>query len=155
MPQSSQFTPPMHPDDELIFQSSYDTRDRTQSPPLFYSAYPPPEEMMIPASYGTAAPSYRPMTTESYGDWTTGAVPVTLPSMTHFSDAIKRESAYPGEDAMAPYMNYGYMPGMDINAPTPYDNSNPHVSSLRHHHSHPAPAAPTPVSFRPRETARK
>ena len=130
----SQFTPPMHNDDEYLFPHAYDERERSNTPPMFtYSAYPPPPEDMLMAPY-TAAPSYRTMAAEAYQpDYLTGAVPVTLPPMTHFSDAIKRE--FPGhDDSLAPYMHYqGYVPGLELStgAPSPYDHSNPHVSSIR------------------------
>jgi hypothetical protein len=141
----------MSHDDEYMFQTSYDERERTHSPPMFaYSAYPPPDDMLMPG-YG-AAQSYRPMTTEPYTDYLSASttVPVTLPSLTHFSDAIKREAFPAGDDSFSPYMNYvgGYVPGtLDMGAPSPYDpNSNPHVSSLRHHQNppHPASAVPRP-----------
>jgi hypothetical protein len=139
----------MSHDDEYLFQTAYDERERTHSPPMFaYPAYPPPEDMLLPA-YSAAAP-YRPMTTEPYSDYlgASTTVPVTLPSLTHFSDAIKRETYPGGDDSFSPYMNYvgGYVPGtLDMGAPSPYDpNSNPHVSSLRHHQNPPTSAVPRP-----------
>ncbi|KAL2176232.1 uncharacterized protein P884DRAFT_203972 [Thermothelomyces heterothallicus CBS 202.75] len=138
-----QYTPPMHHDDEYLFPPSYDGRERSHTPPMFiYSTYPaPPEEMMM-AQYG-GMQGYRPMTTEAYTEYLSPPqpVPVTLPSMTHFNDAIKREpgypSALPAEDGLS-YMNYnGYpsvVPGMDMNAghPSPYDQM-PHTPpSLSH-----------------------
>jgi hypothetical protein len=128
-----QYTPPMHHDDEYLFPPTYhNERERSHTPPMFaYSAYPPPpEEMMLPP-YG-AVQGYRPQ--EAYPEYlTTPPVPVTLPSMTHFSDAIKREPAgYATEDGL-PYMSYnGYLPGVDMSAghPSPYDHL-PHVSSSR------------------------
>jgi hypothetical protein len=131
----SQFTPPMHSDDEYLFpQTPYDERERSHTPPLFaYSSYPPPPEDMLLAPYHHQ--SYRPMTTEAYPDYLATTVPVTLPSMTHFSDAVKRESVYGEDTGLSPYVTYGgYLPGLDMNGgPSPYDNSNPHVSShLRH-----------------------
>jgi len=138
----------MHNDDEYLFPpTQYDERERSQTPPLFaYSTYPPPPEDVLLAPY-TTAQSYRPLTAEVYPDYLAATVPATLPSMTHFSDAIKRtESGFPGDDSLSlsPYnMNYGsYMPGLDLSAgaPSPYDHSNPHVSSSR---LPPAPAACT------------
>lgn len=138
MPQS-QFTPPMHADDEYLFPPTpYDERERSHTPPLFaYSAYPPPPEEMLLSPYSTPH-TYRPMTTaEAYPDYLSAAVPVTLPSMTHFSDAIKRESSFPGDEGLSPYMNYGnYLPAFDMNAPSPYDNSNPHTPPLSHSFDH-------------------
>ncbi|KAH9907354.1 hypothetical protein F4778DRAFT_534251 [Xylariomycetidae sp. FL2044] len=136
-----QFTPPMHPDDEAMF-GSYDDRERSNTPPFMtYSAYPPPDELM-PSSYSSAH-AYHPMTTgDGYPSYmSTTTVPCTLPSMTHFSDAIKRE-AYP-EEGISPYMSYGYMHGgMDhVHGPPPhtsYDHSNPHTPPLSHSFEHSA-----------------
>ncbi len=132
-----QYTPPMHHDDEYLFPASYDERERSNTPPMFaYSTYPPPPEEMIMPQYA-AVQGYRPMPTDSYPEYLTPApVPVTLPSMTHFSDAIKRETGYPGgpvDDGMPPYLSYsGYpIPGVvDLGAgqPSPYDQM-PHVSA--------------------------
>jgi hypothetical protein len=57
----------------------------------------------------------------------TSAAPMMLSPMTHFSDTTKRESC-PRDDELIPYTTYGYMRPMDLNAPSPYDQSNPHVS---------------------------
>ncbi|RYP76477.1 hypothetical protein DL771_001711 [Monosporascus sp. 5C6A] len=133
--QPPQFTPPMHPEDELLFTSPYDDRERSHTPPyITYSSYPPPDEMLLPP-YGTAQP-YQPMTTaEGYPNYmATTTVPCTLPSMTHFSDAIKREP-YPHEESMSPYINYGYVHGM---TPSPYDQHNPHTPPLSHSFDHSA-----------------
>ena len=131
-----QYTPPMHHDDEYLFPASYDERERSNTPPMFaYSTYPPPPEEMIMPQYG-AVQGYRPMPTDTYAEYLTPApVPVTLPSMTHFSDAIKRETGYPGgpvDEGLPPYLSYsGYpIPGVDLGAgqPSPYDQM-PHVSA--------------------------
>lgn len=144
MPQN-QFTPPMHADDEYLFPPTpYDERERSQSPQLFaYSTYPPPPEDMLLPPYGAQShQAYRPMATgEPYPDYLATTVPVTLPSMTHFSDAIKREPAFGEDTGLSPYVYGSYLPGIDINAHSTYDNSNPHVSSLRH--------LPSPPHHRP------
>ena len=143
MPQS-QFTPPMHSDDEYLFPSApYDDREGSHTPPLFaYSTYPPPPEDLLLPSYG-ASQSYRSMVTETYPDYLAATVSVALPSMTHFSDAIKREPpSFPADDSLSPYMNYAnYMSGLDITAgaPSPYDHSNPHVSCTRYQPPPPPP----------------
>ena len=110
-----------------MFPSPYDDRERSHTPPyITYSSYPPPDEMLLPP-YGTAQP-YQAMTTgEGYPNYMATTVPCTLPSMTHFSDAIKREP-YPAEESVPPYMNYSYVHGMP---PNPYDQQNPHVSHVR------------------------
>lgn len=128
----SQFTPPMQNDDEYLFPTApYNERERSHTPPLFaYSAYPPPPEDILIPSYGASQP-YRAVTTEAYPDYLASTVPVTLPSMTHFSNAIKCVSSnYATEDSLSPYINYGgYVTGIDMSAggSLPFDNSNPQV----------------------------
>ncbi|KAI1487606.1 hypothetical protein F5X96DRAFT_649126 [Biscogniauxia mediterranea] len=135
--QPPQYTPPMHPEDEMIFPSHYDDRERSHTPPFIpYSAYPPPDEMIMPPY--SQAQSYHPMTAaEGYPNYMATTVPCTLPSMTHFSDAIKRET-YPPEDSISPYVSYGFIQGMDVNAPNSYDHSNPHTPPLSHSFDHSA-----------------
>lgn len=117
----------MNPEDEIIFNHGYDDRERSTTPPFIYSNYPPPDEIM--GTHYSSAPPYHAMTTaEGYPSYMTTAVPCTLPPMTHFNDAIKREP-YSSDEPMSPYMPY-YMP-VDVNAPGPYDHSNPHVSHVR------------------------
>ncbi|KAL8418743.1 hypothetical protein RB594_002089 [Gaeumannomyces avenae] len=139
----NQFTPPMHPVDD-IFHQEYDDRERSHSPPGLFYSYPPPEDIMV-SQYSTSPPQaagpahvYRAVTAaEAYQDYLVPTtVPVTLPSLTHFSDAacMKRDSGY-GEE-VTPYMNYGYMSSMDVSAPAPYDHSNPHTPSLSHGFDH-------------------
>ncbi|TDZ29217.1 Transcription factor radR [Colletotrichum spinosum] len=132
-----QFTPPMHHDDELVFAQAYeDGRERSSTPPLFaYSTYPPPEDMILAPSYTTQP--YSMTTAEAYPGYLSAAVPVTLPPMNHFNDAIKRES-YAGDDGLSPYMNYGYIPGIDMNPPNSYNPSNPHTPPLSHSFDHSA-----------------
>ncbi|KAI0155170.1 hypothetical protein GGR57DRAFT_501762 [Xylariaceae sp. FL1272] len=131
-----QFTPPMTHDDEMLFPSTYEDRERSHTPPFVYSAYPPPDEMMV-APYSTAQPYHAITTSEGYPSYMANSVPCTLPPMTHFSDAIKRET-YHQEEPMSPYMNY-YMPSMEVNAPGHYDHpSNPHTPPLSHSFDHSA-----------------
>ncbi len=130
--QPPQFTPPMTNDDEALFAHGYDPRERSHTPPSYigYSTYPPPDEMIL-APYGSTQTYHHPMTTaEGYSNYMATTVPCTLPSMTHFNDAIKRE-AYPAEESVPPYMSYGYVSGLDVNASNSYDQSNPHVSHVR------------------------
>ncbi|KAL8392386.1 hypothetical protein RB599_005058 [Gaeumannomyces hyphopodioides] len=143
----NQFTPPMHPEGDM-FDQTYDDRSRSHSPPGLFYSYPPPEDIMV-SQYSTSPPQaagpahvYRAVTAaEAYQDYLVPTtVPVTLPPLTHFSDAacMKRDSGY-GEE-VAPYMNYGYMASMDVSAPAPYDHSNPHTSFV----SSAPPTAPLP-----------
>ncbi|KAI0175241.1 hypothetical protein BJ166DRAFT_587984 [Pestalotiopsis sp. NC0098] len=131
-----QFTPPM--EDELMFPSPYDDhRERSHTPPFIqYSSYPPPDEMLL-APYGAAQPYQTAMTTaDAYPSYMATTMPSTLPSITHFNDAIKRES-YP-EESLSPYMNYGFLPGIDMSGQNPYDSSNPHTPPLSHSFDHSA-----------------
>ena len=126
----------MTSDDELMLGPAYEERDRSHTPPTYmtYSVYPPPDEMLLPP-YGSAAP-YHPITTaEAYPAFMASTVPCTLPSMTHFRDAIKRE-AYP-EESLSPYVHYGYVPGgVEVNGHGHYEqHSNPHVSRDARHYS--------------------
>lgn len=124
--------------DELMFAPAYDDRERSHTPPMFsYSTYPAPDELLM-NPYAQAQPYSTMTTADGYPSYMAAAstVPATLPSMTHFSDAVKRES-YPSDDGLSPYMSYGFVPGVDVNGvgvgvPSPYDQSNPHVSYTRH-----------------------
>ncbi|KAJ1338389.1 DNA-binding transcription factor-like protein [Microdochium nivale] len=133
-PVAPQYTPPMTHEDEMPFTLSYDERERSHTPPYIYSTYPAPDEMLLPP-YGNTQ-TFHPMTTaDGYPTYIASTVPCTLPSMTHFSDAIKRET-YQTDDSMSPYMNYGFIPGIDI--ANFYDQSNPHTPPLSHSFDHSA-----------------
>jgi hypothetical protein len=119
----SQYTPPMQSDDEIIFSQGFD-RDGSRTPPLFaYHTYPAPEDVVYPP-YPHSQP-YRAVSSsdrsEAYEHYM-APVPVTLPSMMHFNDAIKRET----EETMSPYnMTYQGLPAIDIHSHHGYDD--PHV----------------------------
>lgn len=145
----------MHHDDEYLFPPSYDERERSHTPPMFaYSTYPGPSQEMVMPAYGPVQ-GYRAMPAESYPEYLSPQpVPVTLPSLTHFNDAVKREPGYPGggptEEGLH-YMNYnGYLPGIDMSAghPAPYDHM-PHVSApCRSTKAPPPPYYPGRAPFR-------
>ena len=110
----------METEHEIMFSQGFE-RERSQTPPLFgYHTYPAPEDITYP-------PYYRQDDrTESFADYMT-PVPVTLPSMMHFSDSIKRDV-----DTMAPFhFNYAALPAIDLHGSHSYDDPNPHVSQLR------------------------
>ncbi|EXF79736.1 hypothetical protein CFIO01_10908 [Colletotrichum fioriniae PJ7] len=132
-----QFTPPMNNDDEVFFAQQHyeDDRGRSITPPfLAYSTYPPAEEMIMAPAYTTQPYT---MSAAEYPTYLAATVPVTLPPMNHFQDAIKRES-YHSDDGLSPYMNYAYMPSMDMNAQSSYDPTNPHTPPLSHSFDHSA-----------------
>lgn len=116
----NQYTPPM--ENDLMFPNHYDhEREGSRTPPLFsYHTYPAPEEIVYPPY---PSQPYRPMSSmEPYSDY---LAPVTLPSMMHFQDAIKRE-----DDTISPFhMSYPGLPVMDMHGSSPYD-SNPLVSTI-------------------------
>jgi hypothetical protein len=126
-----QFTPPMDSDDMLFASATYNERERSFTPPLFnYSTYPAPEEQQMLAPYGSTQPYQVMSAAEPYPSYlSTTTMSSTLPSLTHFSDAIKREP-YAMDASLTPYSGYGFVPGLDGNA-NPYDQSNPHVSDSR------------------------
>jgi hypothetical protein len=145
----NQYTPPMQNDDDMLFSSTFD-RDGSHTPPLFayHHSYPAPEESIYPPYPPTQ--TYRPTTTaEAYSEYLAPA-PMTLPSMMHFTDSIKREhmgTMGPGvsgpDDSLNPFsMSYAAMAGIDMHGGSNvYEDSNPHVrpsasaptiSELRH-----------------------
>jgi hypothetical protein len=125
-----QYTPPM--EDNLVF-NPYNDRESSRTPPLFAYThnYPAPEEVVYqpyPQSH-----SYPAVTTaaDHYRDYL-APVPVTLPSMMHFQEAMKRE-----DDTMSPYnMSYQGLPTIDIHGQHSYEDSNPHTPPLSHSYEH-------------------
>jgi hypothetical protein len=96
-------------------------REGSRTPPLFvYHSYPAPEEIVHPPY--PQSQQYRPVSTSGYSDYL-APVPVTLPSMMHFHEAIKRE-----DDTMS----YQGLPVMNIHGHHEYGDSNPHVSRVYH-----------------------
>ena len=116
----------MSSEDEFMMVGPYEERERSQTPPYVPFSYPAPDEALL-APYGSTT-QYHPVTTpDGYPAYMATTVPCTLPSMTHFSDAIKRE-AYP-EESLTPYLPYSYVPGVEMNGRGQYEShSNPHVS---------------------------
>jgi hypothetical protein len=124
----NQYTPPM--EDNLMFSHGFD-REGSRTPPLFaYHTYPAPEDIVYPPY---PQQPYRPVSSASdeYNDYLGAPVAVTLPSMMHFHEAIKRE-----DDTMSPFnMSYQGLPAIDIHGSHGYDDSsNPHVSSYEQYH---------------------
>ncbi|CVL08214.1 uncharacterized protein FMAN_14152 [Fusarium mangiferae] len=92
----SHFTPPLEPVNELFPPG--DDRACSDSPPQFtYPTYPAPDEILL-APYGSTQSYPAIATADAYPNYMTAStVPMTLPSMTHFSDAMKQET-YPSDD---------------------------------------------------------
>ncbi|ROT34922.1 hypothetical protein SODALDRAFT_321023 [Sodiomyces alkalinus F11] len=130
-----QFTPPMQQDDEFLMPPAYDdNRPKSHTPPLFpYPSYAHQDEMVMAHSHSYPAqqPYSAPMASaEAYPTYLSAPAPATLPPMNHFNDAIKRE-AYPSDDGLA-YMNYGYVPGIEMAATHSYEHPEPHTPPLSH-----------------------
>ena len=109
-------------DNEMMFSQGFE-RDGSRTPPLFaYSTYPAQQEIVYPPY--SQSQQYRTMVTSGEYDSYMQPVPVTLPSMMHFHEAIKRED----ENTMSPYNMYsqGLLPSIDHHHYG--DSSNPHVS---------------------------
>lgn len=126
----NQYTPPMQSDDDVIFNNSFD-RDGSHTPPLFgyHHTYSAPEENIYQSYAGSD--SYRPIGTcgDAYPEYLATA-PMTLPSMMHFAEGIKREPMT-GSDSLNPFsMSYAAMAGIDIPGSNSFDDSNPHVRFL-------------------------
>ncbi|KAF6527732.1 hypothetical protein HZS61_008034 [Fusarium oxysporum f. sp. conglutinans] len=126
----SQFIPFGEPTDDLFFPGTHDDRARSSSFSQFtYSSYPTPDEIFV-APYDSPEITLTMATTDAYPSYlNTSAVPMMLSSVTHFSDTTRRESC-PSDDELTPYTTYGYMPPLNFNAPSPYDQSNPHTPPL-------------------------
>lgn len=121
----NQYTPPM--EDNLMFSNHYD-REGSRTPPLFsYHTYPAPEEIVY-QQYPSQP--YRSISSaDQYGDY---LAPVTLPSMMHFHESVKRE-----DDSLSPFnMGYSGLPSIGIHGGHSYDDTNPHTPPLSHSYEH-------------------
>jgi hypothetical protein len=102
--------------------------------PYSNATYPAPDDITLMAPYGSSQ-SYQPIVTgsESYPSYMapTTTMASTMPPMTHFSDALKRES-YSSESGIASsgYSYPTYYSVVDMNNNGSYAQSNPHVSSI-------------------------
>ncbi len=125
------YIPPVYHDGEYHFSASYDERGRSHTSPMLTCS----EEMTMPP-YGPVQGSPL-MPIETYPEYLSlEPVSVSLPVMTHFSDAITEKTGYEGsgpiDEDLPPYMSYsGYpLPGVDLitGQPSPWDQM-PHVSA--------------------------
>lgn len=116
----NQYTPPM--ENDLMFSHDFG-REGSRTPPLFaYHQYPAPEDIVYPPY--PQSQQYRAVSTAGDHYDYLAPVPVTLPSMMHFHNAIKRE-----DDTLNPFdLSYQGLPAMEIHNSHGYDDSNPHVS---------------------------
>ncbi|KAF9774287.1 hypothetical protein IL306_007734 [Fusarium sp. DS 682] len=124
----SQFIPPGGPTDNLFFTGSPDDQSRSYSFSQFtYSTNLAPNNNFItpfdtPKTYAAIA------TTDVQPNYLNTSVTPIIPSpRTLFSNMTEQES-YTSDTKLTPYTTYGYMSSMDFNAPSPYNQSSPHVS---------------------------
>jgi len=118
-PYQQRATPPLEYHDDFLFQQDYSA-----------PSYSAPDESMV---YNGTHPYHAPMTTiDSYPSYLASSTMAPMPSMSHFADA-----SYSTEPGQTQYANYSYMPGMDINgpSPSPYE-SNPQTPPLSHSFDH-------------------
>lgn len=119
----------MENSEEMVFTAGFEKRERSHTPPMFaYPSYPAPDELLLDP-YASAQPYPSISAADPYPNYLTATtMPTTLPAMTNFSDPMKS-----CDEAMNPYLNYSFVPGVDINMPSHYDSSNAHVSFTRQH----------------------
>jgi hypothetical protein len=124
----SQFIPHREPTNNFFFPSTHNNQARSNSLSQFtYSTYPTPDEIFV-TPYDSPETSLAIATSDAHPNYlNTSAVPMILSPMTHFSDTTKQESC-PSDDKWTPYTTYSYMPPIDFNTSSPYDQSDPHVS---------------------------
>jgi hypothetical protein len=120
-----QYSPPTENSDELMFGQDFG-RENSRTPPLFsYHSYPAPEDIVYPPY--PQSQTYPAMITRGEHDYL-APVPVTLPSMMHFNEAIKRE-----DDTIHPFNMYNQgLPAIDIHASYGCGNSNLSVSKVEY-----------------------
>jgi hypothetical protein len=120
----SQYTPPMHSDDNTMFSHGYEG-DRSRTAPLFayYNTYPATEDVNSPAYPHSQL--YRPVS--SSGDLSRPELdhlaPIALPLMMQFHDPIERESPF--------NTSYQGLPEIDNHWQHGYDGANLPVSTKK------------------------
>lgn len=114
--------------DEYLVMPLHDVRDGSHSPPLYssFSAYTPPSDPSMPA-YGHMQPFMPVPTLEPSQGFLSTATAGTLPSMSRLPDDGKG-LFYTQEDPFASGLNYGFIPGVNVEASHHYDTAGPHVS---------------------------
>lgn len=130
-----QFTPPLESNDDFLFNHGLSAeRMRSHTPPTYPASttYPAPDETALLPPYGAGQPYQHMSSMDSYPAYLSAATMAsTVPSMTHFSDAFKRES-YSSDSGVGQFPQYPFYSGVDVSDSSPYDQSNPHVSRTRH-----------------------
>ncbi|SCO82662.1 uncharacterized protein FRV6_06875 [Fusarium oxysporum] len=126
----SQFMPPGDPTDNLFFTGSPDDQSRSYSVSQFtYSTNPVTDNNFItpfdsPQTYAAIA------TTDAQPNYLNTSVTPIIPSPRMLFSNMTEQEPYTSDTELTPYTTYGYMSPMDLNAPSPYDQSNPHTPPL-------------------------
>ncbi|KAF9773577.1 hypothetical protein IL306_008593, partial [Fusarium sp. DS 682] len=119
-----QFTSPVKLNGEPLFTDTCGDRVRSNSLlHLSFSAHSAPDEIPLPL-YNTAQPSPAIATVDNYAaNMMASTAPVPLSLAAHVSDAIN-SWGYRGDDGLNPYVAYGNMTPMELNAISLYEQSN-------------------------------
>ncbi|EXL90861.1 hypothetical protein NOF04DRAFT_19414 [Fusarium oxysporum II5] len=126
----SQFMPPGDPTDNLFFTGSPDDHSCSYSVSQFtYSTNPVTDNNFItpfdsPQTYAAIA------TTDAQPNYLNTSVTPIIPSPRMLFSNMTEQEPYTSDTELTPYTTYGYMSPMDFNAPSPYDQSNPHRALL-------------------------
>ncbi|KAF4443755.1 hypothetical protein F53441_11358 [Fusarium austroafricanum] len=126
----SQFIPPGNPTDNLFFTGSPDNQSRSYSFSQFtYSTNPAPNNSFItpfdsPETYPAIA------TTDAQPNYLNTSVTPIIPSPRMLFSNMTEQESYTSDTELTPYTTYGYMSPVAFNAPSPYDQSNPHTPPL-------------------------
>uniref|UniRef100_A0A0D2XFE7 BZIP domain-containing protein n=1 Tax=Fusarium oxysporum (strain Fo5176) TaxID=660025 RepID=A0A0D2XFE7_FUSOF len=123
----SQFMPPGDPTDNLFFTGSPDDQSRSYSVSQFtYSTNPATNNNFITPFDSSKA--YAAIgTTDAEPNYLNASVAPIIPSPRTLFSNMSEQETYTSDTELTPYTTYGYMSPMDFNAPSPYDQSNPHM----------------------------
>ena len=120
--------PHHHHHHEYLLTPLHDVRDGSHTPPLYssFSAYASPGDPSM-SQYGHMQP-FMPVTApESCPAFLPTTAATTLPPMSRLGDDVKGVF-YAQEDPFASGLNYGFFPGISVEAGHHYDPAGPHVS---------------------------
>lgn len=120
--------PPGDPTDNLFFTGSPDDQSRSYSVCQFtYSTNPATNNNFITPFDSSKA--YAAIgTTDAQPNYLNASVTPIIPSPRTLFSNMSEQEPYTSDTELTHYTTYGYMSPMDFNAPSPYDQSNRHVS---------------------------
>lgn len=111
----------MENSEEMVFASVFETRERSNTPPMFsYPAYPAPDELLLDP-YASAQPYPTMGAADAYPNYLAATtMAASLPAMPSYSDPMKA-----CDDGM--YLNYGFVAGAEMTMPNHYDTATAQV----------------------------